>query len=689
MQMSSASRPRCSLVSLKVVVASMLAMNPTREHRSKSAGSILLTFVVSVLIISPAANHVVTSLSFVTPATVAQSAPQGVPGPLKSSQTRYSNEAVNTTRNYSTLPAPVGIADYGVESAGGNAMPYKMALSSVTGSALLNNVSSSNGESLQLNVVMKVNTTTTSYVYWLQNVFSPPFKKALFLYPELVSSIWNWTAPYANMDPGWISGIHGDVTTSCVGSGCVGPNPSYYIGGERFSNYSLPLGLRLRINVSYFGSRVSVDFSNASAEGSIPLSIQGSPFDQVTISEPDVVTGAAILVDGYEMTPGIQLGRVTYYDAELVFGGIAGLETTTFTSMNSTIAMSYTLENGSVMAPLSVYEFGETGEKASNLAVAPIDQLHGFQFHVGIGKANSSVDYVRQPRTLDQVTASYSFPGGPPPGMASVLDYVNNGTETFAALGTNPATFMADAGTDWRVITEGLPSNSTVRWAPGPASGTVSGAQTIHPVYYRQFLIHMEFGVTGGGTAYSNPVVTFMQFGATTSAQAGSSVWVDAGTSYSFSSLLPGSTLSERWSSNDTSGAISGPGEIQVNYQHQYGVTIAAAADGSVSYEIGPSTGVITPGMMQTFYVRPGTEIALSATPASFWYGFAGWNGASRGAGSQIKETIDSPTSFKGEFSVNVIAVIGILAIVGVFLVTGAFLLRRRFHSPVRGESPS
>ena len=591
---------------------------------------------------------------------------------------------MNITRNYPSPPAPTGIADYGVEDSGGSAVAYKMTLSSVTGTAMLNDVSSdsSNGTSLQLNVVMRVNTTSATYVYWLQNVFWPSQKEIRF-HSDLVSAIWNWTVPYAGLNPARISGTHGGLLGSCYGTGCVESNVSSYQGSIRFSNYSLPLGLRLRINVSYAGSRVNVDFSNASAEGAVPFSTHTSPYDVVTISEPNAIISAAILVDGHEMAPGIQLGRLTYYEADFVFAALCCLETTTFTNMNSTISTSYTLENGSVIAPLSVHEFGETGEKASNLAVNPTDQLHGFQFHVGIGKANSSADYIREPRTLDSLTVSYSFPGVPPSGMTAVLDYVNNGTETFVTLSTNPTTFRADAGTGWRIITSGLPSNSTTRWAPSPASGTVSGAQTIHPVYYHQFLIRLGFGVTGGGTGYSDPVVTLIQFGSAASAQAGSSAWVDSGTSYSFPPLLPGSTSSERWISNDTSGAVSGPGEIQADYQHQYGVTVAATAGGSVSYAIGSNSGTISPGTAQMFYVRPGTEISLVATPASLWYEFGGWGGASGGTGSQIQETVNSPASLKGEFSTNVFNVMGILVIVGGLLALGVFLLGRRYRSPI------
>jgi thermopsin len=603
----------------------------------------------------------------------------------------HPTEAVNTTLVYSSSPAPTGIADYGVKNVGGNTLAYKMALSSVIGTAMLNSVNSSGAFglwSLQLNVVMRVNTTSASYEYWLQNVFNGPWEEhSLLVHADFDSAIWNWTAPYASLNSTWISGGDGSISPWCTGSDCSGAGTGCsvtgcysYEGGARCCNYSLPLGLRLRINVSYSGSRVNVDFSGASAVGTVPFLTRTSTYDSVTISEPDTVTGAAILVDGHKMTPGIQLGRLTYYEAEFVFAGVAGLETTAFTSMNSTIAMSYTLEDGSVMAPLSVYEFGETGEKASNLAVTPTGQLHGFQFYVGLGSANFYANYVRTPQPLDSLKASYSSSGGPLTGMTALLEYINNGTEAVAKLGTSPRTFRADAGSGWRIVTNGLPPNSTVRWAPSPARGIVSGARIIDAVYYRQFLVQLGFVITGGGTGYPSPVVVFNQLGSATSAQANSSVWMDAGTLYSYSDQLAGSTSAERWISNDTNGRVLGPGEIQATYEHQYEVTIAATGGGIVSYDFGLTTGAVTPGTSQSFYAPAGTGISLNATPASFWYEFDGWSGAGD-AGSQIQETIVSPTIIKGEFSIDFAKVTGLIGVVGVGLVVGAFLIRRRSNS--------
>jgi hypothetical protein len=659
-----------------------------------SSSPSLLPFMVAMLIVLAGVAG-----TFATPPTIQQQAAQGFPEKLQSSQPTQQTDPVNVTRNYSSSPAPTGIADYGVENAGGNASAYKMALSSVTGTALLNNVNSSSAFglwSLQLNVVMMVNTTAASYEYWLQNVFSAPWEEhTSFVHADFTSAIWNWTAPYASLNSTWVSGGDGNISPDCTGSDCSGVGTGCsvtgcysYEGGVRCCNYSLPLGLRLRINVSYSGSRVNIGFSGANAVGTIPLSTHTLSYDNVTISEPNTVTDAAILVDGYEMAPGIQLGRQTYYETDFVFAGPANLETATFTSMNATISMSYVLESGSVIAPLSLYEFGETGEKAANLAVTPLDHLHGFQFHVGLGRTNSETDYVRQPRALDSLYASYFFPGGPPSGMTAVLDYVSNGTETFATLGTSPTTFRADAGTDWRVVTEGVTSNSTVRWAPSPANGTVLGAETIHFAYYHQFLVHFGFVVTGGGTGYSGPVVTFTQFGRTTTASAVSPVWVDVGTSYTYPYSLAGSGPSERWISNATGGAVLGPSEIQVSYQNVYGVTIASASDGSVSYTIGSNSGTISPGTAQTFYVQPTTEISLTATPASIWYQFGGWAGVGRVTGNQIQESISSPVSLTAEFSINAFNIIGVLALVGVLLALGVSYLLRRRRSGDENTSP-
>lgn len=642
-------------------------------------GSYLLGIIVGLMIFSPIANYGARGNPLPAASATLQSAPLRIAGPPQSSESQSPTDPVDVTRNYPSTPAPTGIADYGVEDIGGRSFAYKMALSSVTGTAMLNGVSSdsSNGMSLQLNAVIRVNTSSATYVYWLQNFFWPS-QRAILFHSDLNSAIWNWTVPYAGLNPARISGTHGSLLGSCYGTGCVESNVSSYQGSMRFSNYSLPIGLRLRINVSYTESRVSVGFSDASAEGAVPFSTHTSPYDEVTIYEPNTIISAAILVDGHEMAPGIQLGRLTYYEADFAFAALCCLETTTFNYMNSTLSMSYTLENGSVIAPLSVYEFGQTGEKATNLAVTPLDQRHGFQFHVGLGKMNSQTNYVRQPRSLDRLTMNYSFPGEPPSGMTAVLDYVNNGTETFVSLGRSPTTLRADAGTEWQIITDGLPSNSTERWALSQGNGVVSGAQTIHTVYFRQFLIQMEFSVAGGGTGYSSPIVTFHQFGSMKSLQADTYVWVDAGTMYTYSGILMASNSSVRWVSNETSGTIMGPGEIQAIYDPQYEVTITATSGGMVSYGFGSTTGTVSPGTSQSFYVSPGTQILVRATPSSFWYGFNGWIGLGEKRGSQIQEIVASPTVLEGEFSVDLVKVAGTLTAIGMVLFLLQFARRRR-----------
>ena len=639
-------------------------------------GFIPILFVLITLAISPPPSNGGASSPFVSHAALHQAIPHSSPESSQQSQQQYSTDPVNITQVYSTAPAPVGIADYGVESAGGSARAYKIALSSVTGTALLHNISAASvfGASLQLNVVLRANTTSATYVYWLQNTITlrTNVNQAFF-----VDNIWNLTAPSASLNPTHISGTSGSLNSS------AGPN--FYAANSRFFNYSLPIGLTVPISVGHSGSTISVNFAYATAHGSVPLSTQTSTYDIVTISEPNMVTGAAILVDGYEMTPGIQSGRLTYFDAEFVFGGDCCLHSTAFTSMNSTIAMSYTFENGTTVAPLSLYEFGETGETVSNLAVTRTDLLQGFQFRVGLGRTNFSANYERQTQPVEPLVASYSVSGESIQNVTVSLEYISNGTEQFTTLGANPMTFRADARTAWQITMSGLTSNSTERWAARQTSGVVSGPQTISVVYYRQFSIHLGFRIVGGGTGYSAPTVMYTQFGSSSAVLADSSVWIDAGTPYSYPNQLTGSTSSERWISNDTSRVISEPGIVETSYQHQYRVTIVAADGGSVSYGLGSMSGTVSPGTSQSFYVPAGTEISLRAAPTSFWYEFGGWTGTQNRAGSQFQEALTSSISLKGEFSISVVSVSGVVIVVVGLLIAGLVLLRNRpRHRPPR-----
>src|SRR5207249_8430897 len=120
-----------------------------------------------------------------------------------------------------------------------------------------------------------------------------------------------------------------------------------------------------------------------------------------------------------------------------------------------------------------------------------------------------------------------------------------------------------------------------------------------------QFSASFAYRVTGGGSGYSAPSVSYEQFALARSDRANLTVWVDAGGAYSFPSSLVGSNASDRWLADalNPNGTIVGSGVIEVAYRHQAFLTFGfqGPAESSISpvsgwYDVGASlTPIVAP----------------------------------------------------------------------------------------------
>ncbi|MGC8848242.1 MAG: thermopsin family protease [Conexivisphaera sp.] len=267
---------------------------------------------------------------------------------------------VDVYEYHSSLPAPIGIADYGVLNSSGVLHPYRIVYEEAIGTATIYSIGAFNpsppsgispyGASLQLNVVLQVNTTTGDFVYWLQDV--PGFwtnNDTMYV----SDNIWNMTSSPSYMTNGTVTG---NGAVYAWGDG------EYYGYSTNVFAYSYPLSIRLVITYSYSPGVAIVRFGYQVGGGQLVW------YDAVTIHEQGV-TSAYLLVDGYGMTP-----SGNYYDAELVFGGEGNGEQTHFTRMNSTLLMEYVLPNGSAVYPPALYGFGSnTAETADDLSAVLVD----------------------------------------------------------------------------------------------------------------------------------------------------------------------------------------------------------------------------------------------------------------------------------------------------------------------------
>jgi thermopsin len=478
----------------------------------------------------------------------------------------YTTIPVDIYRYHTSPPAPTGVVDYGVQNTSGYLFPSKQTISSVVGSAVINSVQAYNasapamaspyGASLQLNVMLRVNTTTSRHVYWLQDVL------ALFTNNQTAyvnDNIWNASERYGTLDQTLISG-----------SGSVSPttNQNYYGAAAYVFSYSAPLSVKLPIDVSHSGNRVSIAFGYQEGSGGGPLGSTNF-YDNATISEPAAVTDAAIVVSGYQMTP-----DGVYFDAELVFGGQCCGAITTFTSMDATLGISYRLSNGDTASPKAVYQFGsDTAEGAYGIRTNSAQT----KFQVALGNLDLASSYPIAVPAPVRLTLSYTVSDGTQVAAEPVLTYIANGTELTATIGTTPEVFKADQGTDWK-LTPTILGAAGERWAAaGTLNGTAISDQAVAVTYYHQYQLTASYALKGAGTP-SPPAVQATVFGSslnTTLSSQGTAYWVDSGSSWSVPPLLAGSTDSQRWNATaGTNGTVSGPTIVNPTYVEQDLLTV-------------------------------------------------------------------------------------------------------------------
>ncbi|HWM52221.1 MAG TPA: hypothetical protein VNP71_03570, partial [Thermoplasmata archaeon] len=149
--------------------------------------------------------------------------------------------------------------------------------------------------------------------------------------------------------------------------------------------------------------------------------------------------------------------------------------------------------------------------------------------------------------------------------------------------------------------------------------------------YSHQFSASFAYRVTGGGSGYSPPSVSYEQFALARSDRANLTVWADAGSAYSFPSSLVGSNASERWLADalNSNGTIGGSGVIEIVYRHQAFLTFGfqGPAESSISLASG--------------WYDVGASLAPSVRPAAGW-AMGAWIGTGSGAysGPEVSPTI-------------------------------------------------
>ncbi|HMF31692.1 MAG TPA: thermopsin [Candidatus Lokiarchaeia archaeon] len=270
---------------------------------------------------------------------------------------------VNPHHNFTKGPAPMGIADYGINPSTNESYSYNT--SSFLGSATIRSFTVNGGVTgqlssaqysagIQLNVVMKFAVLSNIYAYWLQDVVEIDTSQN---YVTFLDNIWNFSSA-----PHYASTIS---RAGIVGSGSVGSygNGSFYgvvagsgLPGNGISlTYPCTIFLEINSTIDPWGLPVATFSYN---DG-----FSWVTYDTVTfLLPPGPLVDSQIVVNGSEYAP---IGL--FYDAELVFGGSGGGLSTAAVSSDADLTLSYS--HGTAMQEIPfAYNFGsDTAETISNV----------------------------------------------------------------------------------------------------------------------------------------------------------------------------------------------------------------------------------------------------------------------------------------------------------------------------------
>ena len=246
------------------------------------------------------------------------------------------------------------------------------------------------------------------------------------------------------------------------------------------------------------------------------------------------------------------------------------------------------------------------------------------------------------PQGSTTVTLSYSVSGGGTNYAPPLLNYTFDGVQHTTTLAVTPTTYSIDPGSTWQVSSSLPGGTPTERWETNEQTTGTSGEETDF-VYWHQFLSFFGYSIRGGGIGYSPPAVRATEYGSSVQLNANTSAWTDAGTAFSFESLLQGSTTSERWALLNYSGTTTGPQDIVVPYFHQSGLTLAYNVTGGGSpnpptlsgTQFGTTFTTVIANMT-TYFLDQGTgwsvqDLLPGSGPTERWFASQDTNGTVSG----------------------------------------------------------
>ena len=181
-------------------------------------------------------------------------------------------------------------------------------------------------------------------------------------------------------------------------------------------------------------------------------------------------------------------------------------------------------------------------------------------------------------------THQYYLTVSSPYGTTSGQGWYNTGSS--ASFSISPTTVSGGTGIQYVFTSWSGSGNGSYNGTSSSQSVTMNNPITETANWQTQYQVTFNYQVSGGGSGYYAPSVTYYQSGSQLSVTAGPSatVWVDSGSTYTYTNNpLTGSGASERWYAlSGTSGTISSSTTINPTYYHQYSLTVTASPSGAI-----------------------------------------------------------------------------------------------------------
>ncbi len=241
----------------------------------------------------------------------------------------------------------------------------------------------------------------------------------------------------------------------------------------------------------------------------------------------------------------------------------------------------------------------------------------------------------------NQYSIAFQYSGGGSGYSAPTVSYTQFGGAgaPVTAVTSGATAVWVDATTTYTYTNPLSGSTSSVQWATSSGTGTASASGTVSKTYYNQYSVTPYYTLSDSSSPTVTNVVSFTQFGRAATAtptkgtSGGTAVWMDSGSSVTYTSPIVSG--SERWmvSSADTGtyaaiSSVSASGSATVNYYDQYSLTVTASQSGAIggSFQITYTQfGTIYTNQPQTTSFNSWADATTTATvgsPQSLYNGY-------------------------------------------------------------------